>query len=101
MWGLKGSTFAVIYADYYGRKHLGKITAVDAMMGLAGTAVGPLLINASHDHFGSFREVFYVLSALPCVMAVVELLFLKKPGPPPGAVGAGGEHSVYDKAGRP
>lgn len=31
--------------DYYGRKHLGKIQAIDAMAGLAGTAIGPALIN--------------------------------------------------------
>ena len=39
VWGLKLAVMSVIYADYYGREHLGKIAAVDAMSGLAGTAV--------------------------------------------------------------
>jgi len=52
VWGLKGSVSAVIYADYYGRKHLGKIQAIDAMAGLAGTAIGPLIINVGREVTG-------------------------------------------------
>ena len=83
MWGLKLAVMSVIYADYYGREHLGKIAAVDAMSGLAGTAVGPLVISIAHERFGSFRPVFFFLGAMPCIMAVLELCLLRKPPPPP------------------
>ena len=83
VWGLKLAVMSVIYADYYGREHLGKIAAVDAMSGLAGTAVGPLVISIAHERFGSFRPVFFFLGAMPCIMAVLELCLLRKPPPPP------------------
>ena len=95
VWGLKGSVSSVIYADYYGRKHLGKIQAIDAMAGLAGTAVGPLIITFSREQLGSYRPIFFVLSALPCVMAVVALCFLDKPAPP--APDAAAARSMYAK----
>ena len=95
VWGLKGSVSSVIYADYYGRKHLGKIQAIDAMAGLAGTAVGPLIITFSREQLGSYRPIFFVLSTLPCVMAVVALCFLDKPAPP--APDAAAARSMYAK----
>ena len=63
----------------------GKIQAIDAMMGLAGTALGPLIITFSREQLGSYRPIFYILSALPCGMAIVALVFLAKPAPPESA----------------
>ena len=40
----------IIYADYYGRQHLGSIQAIDSMFGIAGTAVGPLFIAMGREY---------------------------------------------------
>eukprot|EP01046_Picozoa_sp_COSAG06_P031656 COSAG06_NODE_3100_length_5860_cov_286.024996_3_plen_67_part_00 len=35
--GLKTTMSGFLYADYYGRKHVGSIQALDSMSGIAGT----------------------------------------------------------------
>ena len=71
--------------DAFHKPGQGKVQAIDAMMGLAGTALGPLIITFSREQLGSYRPIFYILSALPCGMAIVALLFLAKPVPPESA----------------
>ena len=94
VWGLKTTMSGFLYADYYGRKHLGSIQAIDSMCGIAGTAVGPLFIQTLREMWGSYAPVLYLLTFMPGCCAVMNLLFLKKP-PLPAEVLKEHESSIY------
>ena len=79
VWGIKGTMSGIVYADFYGRKHLGSIMALDSAIGLVGTAVGPLYIQTMRELQGSYDPVFYTLTLMPCVTAILALIFLNKP----------------------
>ena len=49
VWGIKGTMSGMVYADFYGRSHLGAIMALDSALGLVGTAIGPLYIQTSRE----------------------------------------------------
>ena len=79
VWGIKSTMSGMVYADFYGRTHLGAIMALDSALGLVGTAVGPLYIQLSRELTGSYNPVFYTLTLMPCVTALLSLWLLKKP----------------------
>ena len=95
VWGLKNVMGGIIYADYYGRQHLGSIQAIDSMFGIAGTAVGPLFIAMGREYFGVYRPVFLILAAMPLTMAVLNLFFLRPPKPPADDAGTRETSSIY------
>ena len=70
---------AQIYADFYGRKHLGQITSYDAMLNTIGTAIGPLIFSSFRAYFGSYHQVLYLFSIPPLVSSVLCFSLLKKP----------------------
>lgn len=78
-WGLKSTIVGTIYADFYGRKHLGQITSYDAMLNTIGTAVGPLIFNSFRAYFGSYHQVLYLFSVPPMISSVLCFCLLKKP----------------------
>lgn len=69
----------MIYADFYGREHLGSIQSIDAMMMLFGTAIGPLVQQIGHDMLGSYSAVWSWLRIGPLVTVTLVLLFVRKP----------------------
>lgn len=77
--GLKTTMSGFLYTDYYGRKHVGSIQALDSMCGIAGTAVGPLFIQSMRELFGSYKPVLYTLTVMPACCAILNLLMLRKP----------------------
>ena len=99
VWGLKQSVTGTIYADFYGRKHLGAIQSIDSTCNIVGTAIGPLLITAGQAYFGNFQAVLLILGCFPLVSGLMALLFLKKPPPPKEAREREGAGSVYEKGG--
>ena len=56
VWGIKGTMSAMVFADFYGRTHLGSIMALNSSVGLLGTAVGPLYIQMSRELQGSYTR---------------------------------------------
>ena len=62
--GLCNAVFRTAPAYFFGRAHLGSIIGMLSSVNLAGTAMGPLVIGASFDVFGSYR------GCLRCVGAV-------------------------------
>jgi len=79
--GLAMTVSAVVWANYFGRRHLGAITGVSALIGAAGSALGPMPMGIARDLFGSYTTALTVLAALPLVLSVV-VLFARRPHKP-------------------
>ena len=70
--------FSYMYANYFGRKHIGSVQGTGQMIGVIGASLGPLPLGIALDTFGSFQPMLLGLSCFPIVMAVV-VLFLRAP----------------------
>jgi MFS family permease len=73
--GLAGGFVIVIFFSFwsatYGRKHLGKIQGAAQAMTVIASAVGPLVLAETHDRTGSYASIFYVLTAVVIVLALL------------------------------
>jgi MFS family permease len=80
--GLTGSlqmtVSSVVWAKYFGRRHLGSITGVAALVSVAGSALGPMPMGVARDLVGSYTVALTALAALPLGLAVVAL-FARRP----------------------
>ena len=68
----------VVWARYFGRKHLGSITGVVYLISAASSALGPMPMGIARDVLGSYGRTLTALAALPLVLAVVAL-FARRP----------------------
>lgn len=68
----------VVWAKYYGRRHLGSVTGVAMLVGIAGSALGPMPMGIARDLVGSYLPFLTVSAAAPLVLAVVAL-FARQP----------------------
>ena len=68
----------VIVARYYGRKNLGTISGLFPLVGLPGSALGPVFIGWVFDRMGTYRPGFLVIAAL-MVVASGALLMASRP----------------------
>ena len=68
----------VIWAKYFGRKHLGSITGIVYLISAAGSALGPMPMGIARDLLGSYGLALTVAAALPLILAVVAL-FARRP----------------------
>ena len=64
---------AVIWAKYFGRRHLGSITGVASLIGNGGSALGPMPMGIVRDLLGSYTVGLTVAAALPLALAIVVL----------------------------
>ena len=78
-WGLRGPFMAAMRADYFGRKEIGMILGLSALVVVLGQVGGPMLAGVLADMFGNYRAAFTVL-ALMAGGGSVFFLVLKKPG---------------------
>jgi sugar phosphate permease len=69
---------SVVWAKYFGRRHLGSITGVAFLVSVAGSALGPMPMGIARDVLGSYRLALPVSAALPLALAVV-VLFARRP----------------------
>jgi cyanate permease len=67
-----------MYANYFGRKHIGSVQGTGQMIGVIGASLGPLPLGYALDTFGSFQPMLLGLAGLPIAMAVI-VLFLRAP----------------------
>jgi len=67
-------------AEYYGRKFIGTIRGLMALVQLVGTAVGPIFAGWVYDVTGNYRFAFLVFASC-CVVAVACLLVARRPRP--------------------
>ena len=78
---------SVVYANYFGRRHLGSIGGLAATIGIAGSALGPMPLGIARDLLGSYSTVLIGFAALPLVLGIACLLFCRPPGEPPAEHG--------------
>ena len=73
--GLAGGFVIVIFFSFwsaaYGRKHLGKIQGAAQAMTVIASALGPLVLAETHDRTGSYASIFYLLTAVVMVLALL------------------------------
>lgn len=76
--GLAGGFVIVIFFSFwssaYGRQHLGKIQGVAQALTVIASAVGPLLLAWCVSRTGSYASMFYVLTGVVLVLAVLAWL---------------------------
>ncbi len=76
-WGLRGPFMQAIRADYFGRRAIGMILGISAMVAAVGQMLGPLLAGFLGDLTGNYVLGFNVLSVIALAGAVV--FWLAKP----------------------
>lgn len=80
-WGLRGPFMQAIRADYFGRRAIGMILGLSAMITALGQSIGPLLAGALGDATGNYILGFTVLSVIALLGAVVFWLAKRPPDP--------------------
>lgn len=76
--GLMGMVSSVIWADYYGREHLGSITGVTSMILIVGSSLGPMPFGIARDALGSYDLALNVSAVFPFLLGVLSL-FVGRP----------------------
>lgn len=80
-WGIRGPFMQAIRADYFGRKAIGMILGLSAMITALGQSIGPLLAGILGDATGNYELGFNVLSIMALFGAYIFWL-AKRPSPP-------------------
>jgi MFS family permease len=62
--------FFSVWADVFGRAHLGRIVGTAQMLTVLGSALGPLLLAQCHAVTGSYAAVFYALAAVVSLLGL-------------------------------
>ena len=81
--GLEMIVSGVIFANFFGRRHLGSIVGLASTLLVAASALGPMPIGVARDLLGGYGAVLNSFAAVPLALSVACLLFCKAPGPPP------------------
>jgi MFS family permease len=72
--GLAGGFVIVIFfsvwAEVFGRAHLGRIVGTAQMLTVVASAIGPLLLAQCHAATGSYASVFYALAGIVSLLAI-------------------------------
>lgn len=79
--GMKGALGGSAYAAYFGRAHIGSIKGFASTLGVAGSAVGPLLFAVGYDLAGGYLPVLLASAVIPAALALASL-GLRPPTPP-------------------
>lgn len=70
--------YNLVFANYFGRRHLGAIRGVAVPIQMAGNAGGPLAASFVFDLTGSYTSIL-VVAAVMMVLAAIAMLFAPKP----------------------
>ena len=74
-----GLVQATLYAELFGREHLGAIQGTGQSVNILGTGLGPFILGLGYDTYGSFAPVLRITALLPWAMAVVQLCCRRPP----------------------
>jgi MFS family permease len=80
MIGASNVVNAVVFAAYYGRRHLGSIRGVTMIVNVAASALGPLPLGLARDLLGSYAPALIALGLLPCLYALA-MVWVRPPPP--------------------
>ena len=64
---------STIWVRYYGRPHLGKIQGTLTTVEVAASSLGPLIMGATHDLWGSYNDILTVFALLTAPMILITL----------------------------
>ena len=78
-WGLRGPLMQALRADYFGRRSIGMILGLSAMIIVVGQIGGPIVAGVFADLTGNYRAGFTALALLAGLGSLFFLL-AKKPG---------------------
>lgn len=86
-WGIQGGieilVMGVIFANYFGRLHLGAIAGFASTLLIAASALGPMPMGIARDLMGGYQTVLTGSAIVPLVLALACLLFGKPPAVSP------------------
>jgi len=97
--GIERIVMAVVWPNYFGRKHIGSISGISMAMVVTGSALGPLPLGIAFDLFGGYVEILWALMIFPLFGIVSALL-----ADPPAKQGAPKEENgrkVYGPSEKP
>ena len=80
-WGTRGPLMMAIRADFYGRRHFGKIAGYSNVMVMLGPLIGPTFAGAMSDRFGDYSGAFLGVAVM-VAMGSVFFFFARKPPVP-------------------
>lgn len=76
--GFDSVSSSVLWSNYYGRMHLGKIRGLAMTAMVLGSAFGPMPFGAAYDLFGGYKEVLMIILILPLLASIASFM-----SPPP------------------
>jgi sugar phosphate permease len=65
---------SIVWANYFGRQHLGAISGFATTIGVVGTALGPMPFGIVRDLTGSYASALLVSALIPLVLGIMALL---------------------------
>lgn len=77
--GLSRIVNAVVWPNYFGRKHLGSISGLATTILVLGAALGPMPVGIARDMLGNYNLILPLLAVIPLILALATVLFGKKP----------------------
>ena len=83
--GIEMLVASIIYANYFGRQHLGSIAGFAWTVLVGSSALGPMPIGIARDLMGSYTTVLSACAALPFALALICLFFCRPPARPASA----------------
>ena len=81
--GLEMIVSSVVFANFFGRRHLGSIAGFASTLLVGASALGPMPIGVARDLMGGYAAVLSTFAIVPFVLAIACLLFCRVPGAPP------------------
>jgi MFS family permease len=76
--GITGVVGSIIWADYFGRRHLGSISGLATSISRISSALGPLPLALAFDLAGGYGAALKIEMAIPLALAGLNL-FVKPP----------------------
>jgi MFS family permease len=76
--GLMNIPMGVVWANYFGRQHLGSIQSVTTMATVIGSAFGPIPYGWAYDQFGNYQFILAISIGIWVLGAILAFL-----SPPP------------------
>ena len=72
--GIERIVMAVVWPNYFGRKHIGSISGISMAMIVTGSALGPLPFGIAFDYFSGYTEILWAVMIFPVLGMVAALL---------------------------
>ena len=70
---------SVVWAQFFGRRHMGSIAGLGTTLCVAASALGPMPFGIARDLLGNYTAVLTWFALLPLLLSVAVLLFAKRP----------------------